>query len=204
MSRKFDSLPSENSRLELATKREPEVESAPIPVPVSKSRPRSLFLFQGFQIGALVTLSLLSYFLISHYLLRTVKVVGSSMQPNLRDGDYLLLDRLAVSMRQPEAGEIVVIRDPDDQLFSIKRVIGKPGDSLRIKEGKVFLNSEELDETYLPEGTPTHTAGFIGDEFYIFGNDRYFLLGDNRDNSVDSRWYGPIPEENILGIVKLK
>ena len=123
------------------------------------------------------------------------------MAPTLFSGQMKLMNRFAFNYRDPDSGEIVVILDPEDKGYAIKRIIAKPGDTLRIKDGQLYLNNKKLDERYLPQGISTNTLGQFPDQFYIFGHDRYFLLGDNRTNSIDSRMYGAVPSENILGTV---
>jgi signal peptidase I len=141
-----------------------------------------------------------SYYLISHYLVQSVQVVGSSMVPTLHDSEHYLLNRWVYHFRSPQRKDVVVLRDPSAACFSVKRVIGKEGDSVYLKDGFVFLNGRKLEEPYLSPGTPTFAMGHY-EELLICGKDRFFLLGDNRMNSADSRVYGPVPRENIVGML---
>lgn len=150
---------------------------------------------------AIGALAIASYFLFSHYLLQSVEVSGSSMVPTFHNSDRCLLNRVICDFRAPHRGEIVVVRDPTDGAYCVKRVVGLPGESLYFKDGRLFVNGEELDEPYLPAGTRTFTPEKIQNELVLCGKDRYFILGDNRNNSFDSRFYGPIARQNILGIV---
>ena len=150
---------------------------------------------------AIGALAVASYFLFSHYVLQSVEVSGSSMAPTLHNTDRCLLNRVICDFRAPRRGEIVVVRDPTDGAYCVKRVVGLPGESLCFKNGRLLVNDQELDEPYLPAGTRTFTPEKIQDELVVCGKDRYFILGDNRNNSFDSRFYGPIPRQNILGIV---
>jgi len=140
-----------------------------------------------------------SYFLISHFLLQSVKVVGRSMVPTLHDSDHCLLNRWIYHFRSPRQSDVVVLVDPSDQGFSVKRIIATPGDSVYLKDGGVYVNGHRLNETYLAPGTLTFTDSKYHDEFILCGKDQYFLLGDNRPNSIDSRMYGVVPRQNILG-----
>ena len=165
-------------------------------------KPRAPFhavLRQSFQFLVVGILATASYFLISHFLLQSVKVVGRSMVPTLYDSQHYLLNRWVYHFRPPRHSDIIVLLDPSDNGFSVKRVIGTPGDSLYLKKGSVYVNGWKLDEPYLPTGTPTYTDPNCPDQLILCGTDQFFVLGDNRMNSVDSRTYGPVPRRNILG-----
>ena len=151
------------------------------------------------QFVAVTALAAASYFVISHYLLQSVKVVGRSMVPTLYDSQHYLLNRWIYHVHAPKRSDIVVLRDPSDNGFSVKRVIATPGDSIYLKDGSVYLNGCKLSEPYLAPGTPTFTESKFRNQLILCGKGQYFLLGDNRLNSVDSRAYGPVPRQNILG-----
>jgi signal peptidase I len=151
------------------------------------------------QFVAVTALAVASYFVISQYLLQSVKVVGRSMVPTLCDSQHYLLNRWIYHVHAPQRSDIVVLRDPSDNGFSVKRVIAAPGDSIYLSDGSVYLNGCKLDEPYLVPGTPTFTESKFKDQLILCGKGQYFLLGDNRLNSVDSRTYGPVPRQNILG-----
>lgn len=172
---------------------------ASLPLP-RKARvdPRSI-LRQSFQLLAVLVLAAASYFLISQFLLQSVKVVGRSMVPTLFDSQHYLLNRWVYRIHAPRHSDVVVLRDPSDNGFSVKRIIAAPGDSIYLKDGSVYLNGCKLNEAYLAPGTPTFTDSKYRDQLILCGKDQYFLLGDNRLNSVDSRTYGPVPRRNILG-----
>jgi signal peptidase I len=150
---------------------------------------------------ALTVLAAASYLVISQFFLRSVKVVGRSMVPTLSDSQQYLLNRWVYHFRAPHHSDIVVLRDPSDNGFSVKRIIAAPGDSIYLKDGGVYLNGRKLNEDYLVPGTRTFTESKYRDQLILCGRDQYFLLGDNRGNSIDSRTYGPVPRGNILGMV---
>lgn len=130
-----------------------------------------------------------------------VRVTGTSMAPTLADGDLYVLNRVVYNVRNPQIGEVVVFKDPNDSLLSIKRVIGVPGDVLNIKDGKVFRNNQRIIEPYLEENTMTFIIEkSVGNTFTLEDNE-YFLLGDNRDNSLDSRYYGGVNLASIIGTI---
>jgi signal peptidase I len=149
----------------------------------------------------IVLLSIGCYFTISHYFVETVQVVGQSMMPTLQDSNHYLLNRWAFHGRDPQHREVVVIRDPADHGYSVKRIIAVSGESVHFKDGKVFVNDLELHESYLPEDTLTFTYNQAKEQLIVCGKDQYFVLGDNRQKSIDSRAYGPVPRENILGLL---
>jgi signal peptidase I len=154
---------------------------------------------QALQCLVIAVLSAASYFLISRYFLQSVKVVGRSMVPTLSDSQLFLLNRWIYYVHAPQRSDIVVLRDPSDNGFSVKRIIAVPGDSVYLKGGCVYLNGCKMSEPYLAPGTPTFTDFRPRDQLIVCGRDRYFLLGDNRQNSIDSRTYGPVPRVNLLG-----
>ena len=144
-------------------------------------------------------MAVVSYFVISHFFLQSVKIVGRSMVPTLCDSQHYLLNRWIYYVRSPRQSDIVVLRDPSDNGYSVKRVIAAPGDSVYLKDGNVYVNGSKLTETYLAPGTPTFTDSKYRDQLILCGKGQFFVLGDNRLNSIDSRTYGPVPRTNILG-----
>ena len=128
-------------------------------------------------------------------LMRTV-VEGSSMEPALKGGDHLLVDELSFHFLKPKRFEIVVFPDREHGGYFIKRVIGLPGEKVEIFEGSVFINGNLLQgDTYGAE--PILDAGMLDGQAMILDKDEYFVLGDNRNESVDSR-------NEDLGAVKRK
>jgi signal peptidase I len=148
-----------------------------------------------------VILAVATYYFTTHYVIQTVRVVGRSMHPTLHDSDYYLLNRFVYLARQPRPSDIIVLKDPDQTGYSVKRVIASPGDEVRLAEGKVLVNGKEIPEPYLEKGTPTYPSGSAGQEVFRCPKDAFFVLGDNRMNSADSRVYGPVPRANILGVI---
>ena len=159
------------------------------------------FIQQIYQCLAIGALAVASYFLISHYVLQSVQVAGVSMSPTLHDSDRYFLNRLIYHFRTPHRGDIVVVKDPTDGAYCVKRIVGLPGELLYFKNGELFVNGKELNEPYLPRGTMTFTPQRVQRQSVACGKDRFFVLGDNRNNSFDSRFYGPVSRGNILGVV---
>jgi len=152
------------------------------------------------QMFMVAVLAAASYLVVSHFLLQTVKVVGMSMSPTLRDSQMYLLNRWIYMVRHPNRAEVIVLRDPLDNGFSVKRVVALPGDTVVVTGGKVLINGRQLNEPYL-RGRPTFATSNLKEQIFTCGKDQYFVLGDNRGNSIDGRMYGPIPKQNIMGML---
>ncbi len=138
------------------------------------------------------------YFVITYVGQRT-KVSGSSMEPTLQNGDNLIVDKLSYRFREPERYEIIVFPFKHaENTFYIKRIIGLPGDTIQVKEGYVYLNGEKLEESF--EKIDIGKEG-IAIESITLGEEEYFVMGDNRNHSSDSRdsSVGVLTKEDLLG-----
>lgn len=131
-------------------------------------------------------------------------VRGDSMVPNFHNGDYLIIDELSYRFRNPERGEVVVFRFPLDESHRyIKRIVGLPGETVEVTDGSVIVVQNDqpvpLQESYLPVGVDTK-----GQIKLTLKENEYFVLGDNRTFSSDSRAWGVLPEEDIIGRVLVR
>ena len=117
---------------------------------------------------------------------------GSSMSPTLSDGEYLVTDNLAYLEESPQRGDIVLLSRPGGRTY-LKRVIGLPSESLEVRGGKVLINGTELSEPYLYEPMRVDSPA------RKIGADHYFVMGDSRNMSSDSRTFGPIAISDIIG-----
>lgn len=146
-----------------------------------------------------VVLALVLYFALT-FAVQTVRVLGSSMYPTLTNQSYLIAAKLPLRLHGPARGDIVILRDPEDpsQDF-IKRVIGLPGERILIRGGHVYINDHLLVEPYLHLSSPWVTQADWPDNGrpVTLGPDEYFVMGDNRNNSSDSRVFGPIHRNAI-------
>jgi signal peptidase I len=154
---------------------------------------------QGHILVCVALWSAISFLLFSRFVLATVIIDGASMEPTFRSGDRCLLNRMAPLFGSIDRGDMVVLRDRGDNDFAIKRIVGLPQDEVEILGGKVYINGMPLDESYL--APLTHTWTPQGDGHYRLGSDSFFVLGDNREISEDSRYYGPISSKRLLGVI---
>jgi len=142
-------------------------------------------------------LSIPAYFVASRFVVTAVVIQGRSMMPTLKDGERYYLNRWRYMFVAPQRGDIVVIRDPGHNDFAVKRVVAQPFDWINLKNGQIYINGCRLDEPYLDESTRTD-APDLKEKWIQLGRDQFYVLGDNRANSEDSRFYGRVFRNNIL------
>jgi len=152
----------------------------------------------SWEITKIVIIALVIVVPIRYFIFQPFFVKGQSMEPNFENGDYLIVDELSYRFRDPQRGEVIVFKYP--QNFSqryIKRIIGLPGETVEIEDGKVIIGDFVLNESnYLPSYLETP-----GEVKITLAENEYFVLGDNRSVSADSRRFGPLSRENIIGRV---
>ena len=138
-------------------------------------------------------------FLIVYLLiLRPHKIKGQSMHPTFPDGEYLLTEKVSYYRNDPQRGDVVVFKPPISEDEFIKRIIGLPGDTVSLLGGKVFVNDKLLKEDYII--VDTNAGGFLNEgQKYVVPEGNYFVMGDNRPHSSDSRSWGPITKKVITG-----
>jgi signal peptidase I len=165
---------------------------------------RKFFLFV-WEIIKVVSISLAIILPVRYYLIQPFYVKGASMEPNFHDHEYLIIDEISYRFKTPERGQVIVFRYPKNpQEYFIKRVIGLPGEEVQIKDGKIIIyNSSKpegflLNESYLPAGLETLDNNGAKVEV---GSNEYFVLGDNRNASKDSRSFGPVDKTFVTGKV---
>lgn len=137
--------------------------------------------------------------LVRYFLFKPFYVKGQSMEPNFEEKDYLIIDEITYRFREPERGEVVVFKAPvNNSDYYLKRIVGLPGERVHIADNKVIVYNKEnpqgvaVEENYLSK----ETTGAVTEQL---GADEYFVLGDNRDASYDSRRFGSIKRKDIVG-----
>ncbi len=148
----------------------------------------------------IVFFALLIVIPIRYFLFQPFIVRGASMEPSFQEADYLIVDQISYRFREPKRGEVIVFRYPNDpQKMHIKRIIGLPGEEVVIDGENIYIIMEDEREPLVEEYIPR--ARELGSEEIKLREDEYFVMGDNRTSSVDSRTWGSLPEENIIGRV---
>lgn len=157
-----------------------------------------------FEVVKTVLISVAIIVLIRYFLFKPFYVRGASMEPTFENNEYLIINEIDYRFREPERGDVVVFRFPrDPSQYFIKRVVGLPGETVTVRGGIVMVHNGRfpegfpLDESaYLPDSVTTY-----GDSTVTLDDDKYFVLGDNRSSSLDSRSeiVGPIPRADIIG-----
>ncbi len=149
----------------------------------------------------LALVAFITIFLVRYFLFKPFYVKGASMEPNFYEREYLIIDELSYRFHEPKRGEVVVFKYPENPSeYFLKRIIGLPGETVKIAEGKVTLYNDDhpegvvLDESYLPSDLKT-----IGERVTVLNDNQFFVLGDNRPNSHDSRGFGPVDRSLIVG-----
>jgi signal peptidase I len=150
-----------------------------------------------------VLLLAVGLYLVINFAVQTVHVSGSSMFPTVQDQDYLLATKVDYHFHPPRRGDIVIMRDPlDPSLDFIKRIIAVPGDRILIRDGHVYINGHQVREQYInheawTQYTTWPVSRASNPEGQLMAPDEYFVMGDNRDHSDDSRIFGPIHRDQI-------
>ena len=159
-----------------------------------------IFLLELVKVAVLagITITLVRYFLFKPFYVK-----GASMEPNFFDKEYLIIDELSYRLRAPQRGEVVVFKYPENpKEYFLKRIIGLPGERIKVSEGQITVYNNEhpegivLNEPYLPDDLLT-----IGERVTALSEDQYFVLGDNRPNSYDSRRFGAVDKSLVVGRV---
>lgn len=160
------------------------------------------FLLSIWEILEVLIVAAASILIIYKFIAQPFLVQGASMEPAFSNGDYLIVDEVTYRFREPERGEVIVFVNPtnDKKEFYIKRIIGLPKDKVEIRNNVVTVNGEVLKEDYLsPED-----LNFSNNLSITLKAGEYFVMGDNRPHSFDSRSWGPLNKDKIIGAVRLR
>ncbi|MCM1370880.1 MAG: signal peptidase I [Clostridium sp.] len=139
--------------------------------------------------------------LVMKYVISFQQVVGPSMEPNYKSGDLLILNKISYRFRDPKRFEVIVL-EHEDENYMIKRIIGLPGEKIEYKDEKLYVNGEEIMENFARGETDDYSISEL--KYEVIPEDYYFVLGDNRGNSKDSRAYGFINKKEIVGKVQFR
>lgn len=163
------------------------------------------FLLFVWELAKVVLISAAIIIPIRYFLIQPFFVKGESMEPNFHDKEYLIVDELSYRLNTPQRGQVIVFRYPrNPQEYFIKRLIGLPGEQVQVKDGKVTVFNTEhpegmtLNESYLPANLETFSDS---ENKVTVGPDEYFVLGDNRGASKDSRYFGVVNKSFVTGKV---
>ena len=128
------------------------------------------------------------------------EVIGNSMYPTYKNGEYLMANKVTYRLKEPQRGDVIIFKYSSTQDF-IKRIIGLPGDTIMLKDGQLYINDQLLDESdYISDSIYTNGGDFLREgESKTIPEGEYFVCGDNRPHSSDSRTFGPISEDDIKG-----
>ncbi len=159
------------------------------------------FLEKLVDIIQLIIVSLAIVIPVRYFLFQPFLVRGASMEPNFYEKDYLIIDEISYRFREPLRGEVIVLRSPEQpEVFLLKRVIGLPGDQVTYQNGKIFINQNHLDESQYLKNILTEA----NPEGVQLKENEFYVLGDNRGLSLDSRILGPINKKYITGRVWIR
>lgn len=168
---------------------------------------KKIFLF-FLEIIKLAAIALVIIVPVRFFLIQPFYVKGASMEPNFHDFEYLIIDELSYRFHEPARGEVIVFRYPrNPQEFFIKRVMGLPGEEVQVKNGAIYIFNKEhpegwkLNEPYLSPGKVTDANS---ENKILLKENEYYVFGDNRDASQDSRSFGPVNKSFIVGRVWLR
>jgi len=164
------------------------------------------FLVLAWEIFKIFVVSLAIIIPIRYFLIQPFFVQGASMEPNYEDGEYLIIDEISYRLREAERGEVIVFKYPQNPSeFFIKRIIGLPGETIKIQNSTIVIENKTnplgfvLDESSYLKNVPS-----MGQQAVTLGEDEFFVLGDNRSASFDSRRWGSLPRNDIIGKVWIK
>jgi signal peptidase I len=178
----------------------PAVDGDVLPTPeVSKSRRRSNGVRQAIEWGVLIVGALVIALIIKTFLFQAFYIPSASMEPTLKVHDRVLVNKLSYHLHSVHRGDIIVFKAPPEERTAqikdlVKRVIGLPGDTIEARDGHIYIDAHLLKEPYLPKNT-------ISDDLpkQVVPANSYFMMGDNRGASSDSRVFGPIKKSSIIG-----
>ena len=158
-----------------------------------------IFIFDTLKLAIVAVVIVLP---IRYFVIQPFFVLGASMEPTFHNGDYLIIDEISYRLGEPERGNVIVFRYPNNpKQFYIKRIVGLPGEVVVINEQGVTIKNKENPEGLLLKEEYLREAHTYGNMSQTLAHDEYFVLGDNREASSDARRWGALKEEFIVGKV---
>lgn len=162
------------------------------------------FLWSLFEVVETIVIAVVAVVLVRAFVAQPFLVSGTSMEPGFQNGDYLLVDEIAYRFREPSRGEVMVFKYPlDPRSYYIKRVIGLPGERVVIEGRTVTVHKKDGTSQVLTEPYVAHMFSAAKSE-YVVKEGEYFVMGDNRDFSYDSRRWGSLPAQDVVGLVRFR
>ena len=153
----------------------------------------------------LAVISLVIILPIRYYIIQPFFVLGASMEPNFENGDYLIIDEISYRLNQPQRGDVIVFKYPNNpKQYYIKRIIGLPGEIIAISDEEIIIKNKENLEGFVLKEDYLSGIATNGNISATLGFDEYYVLGDNRGASSDSRMWGALKEEFIVGKALLR
>lgn len=153
-----------------------------------------------------IVVALALFVIIYLFLVQPHQINGNSMYPSFFDGEYLLTDKLSYRFKDPQRGDVIIFHAPagarcpkELQCDFVKRIIGLSRETIEIKEGKIYINGSLIEESYVQTNDEVINREVKTELQFVLKEDEYFVMGDNRSHSSDSRAWGSVPKENIVG-----
>lgn len=161
-------------------------------------RPFLIFLWEIFKIVMVAAAIIVP---IRYFLFQPFFVNGASMEPNFEDGEYLIIDEISYRIHEPSRGEVIIFRFPGNRSqFYIKRIIGLPGETIEINGSQITVKNKANPQGFvLEESSYLKNVPNMGQEKITLGENNFFVMGDNRTASYDSRRWGPLSRQDIIG-----
>jgi signal peptidase I len=140
------------------------------------------------------------------FIMSPQEINGASMEPNFHNGEFILTNKVMYKFRNPIRGDIVIFKSPTNkEVDYIKRIIGLPGDTVLLKSNSLYVNGQKVNEPYLAPGVTIFGGSYLAEgQTITVPPGQYFVCGDNRPHSSDSREFGPIAKEDFIGVVILR
>lgn len=135
------------------------------------------------------------------FIMSPQEINGASMEPNFHNGEYILTNKVIYKLYSPHRGDVVIFKSPrNKEIDFIKRIIALPGERVRLSENAFYINGQKLNETYMPTDVYIFGGSFLREnQEIIIPESKFFVIGDNRPHSADSREFGPIAKEDFIG-----